>query len=70
MADDHVYKIIQIAGTSTQSIDHAIQRAVEKASKTLHNLRWFEVQEMRGHIDGNKVEHYQVVLKIGFTLEG
>ena len=68
MSDEHVYKIVQIAGSSSNSIEEAIQNAVGKASKTLNNLRWFEVQEMRGHIDDGTVAHYQVVLKVGFTL--
>ncbi|MDX1711533.1 MAG: dodecin [Rhodovibrionaceae bacterium] len=68
MSDEHVYKIVQIAGSSGNSIEEAIQNAVNKASKTLKHLRWFEVQEMRGHIENGNVAHYQVVLKVGFTL--
>ena len=68
--DDHIYKIIQLAGSSNDSIEGAIQNAIAKASKTLHHLRWFEVIETRGHIEDGKVSHYQVVLKVGFTLEG
>jgi len=67
--DDHVYKIIEIAGSSEKSIDDAIQSAVGRAGRTLKNLRWFEVIQTRGHIDEGKVQHYQVVLKIGFTLD-
>ena len=66
---DHVYKIIELAGTSESSIEDAIQGAVERASRTLKNLRWFEVIQARGHIDGGKVKHYQVILKVGFTLD-
>ncbi|XSG85394.1 MAG: dodecin [Methylohalobius sp. ZOD2] len=66
---EHVYKVIEIAGSSTQSIDDAIRSAVERASQTLHNLNWFEVVETRGHIQDGKVAHFQVVLKIGFRLE-
>ncbi|GAB4354725.1 MAG: dodecin family protein [Methylohalobius crimeensis] len=66
---EHVYKVIEIAGSSTQSIDDAIRGAVERASQTLHNLNWFEVVETRGHIQDGKVAHFQVVLKIGFRLE-
>jgi flavin-binding protein dodecin len=69
MMDEHVYKIIQLAGTSETSIEDAIQTAVSKASKSLHHLRWFEVLEMRGQIDNGRVAHYQVVLKVGFTIE-
>jgi flavin-binding protein dodecin len=67
--DDHIYRVIQIVGSSDKSIDDAIQRAIARASKTLRDLRWFEVVETRGHIDNGKVQHYQVTLKVGFTLD-
>ena len=67
--EDHVYRVIEIAGSSQKSIEDAIQTAVTRASRTLRNLRWFEVKDMRGHIEGGKIEHYQVTLKIGFTIE-
>ncbi|HSA81906.1 MAG TPA: dodecin [Geminicoccaceae bacterium] len=67
--DEHVYKIIQLAGSSEKSIEDAIQIAVARASKTLHGLRWFEVVETRGHIENDRVAHYQVVIKVGFTIE-
>ena len=66
---DHIYKIIQLAGSSTSSIEDAIQNAVSRASKNLKNLRWFEVLETRGQIQDGKVSHYQVTLKVGFTLD-
>lgn len=66
---DHVYKHIQLTGTSSSSVEDAIQNAVEKASKTIRNMRWFEVLDMRGHIDHGKVTQWQITLKIGFTLE-
>ena len=66
---DHVYKKIEIVGSSQKSIEDAIQNAVHKASESLHNLDWFEVVETRGHIQDGKVAHYQVVLKIGFRLD-
>jgi hypothetical protein len=66
--DDHVYKIINIVGSSEKSIEDAIQTAVGRAAQTLRNLRWFEVVETRGHIEEGKVHHYQVTLKIGFTI--
>ena len=66
---DHVYKHIELTGTSTVSIEDAVQKAVARASKTLHNLRWFQVTETRGHIENGKVSQWQVTLKIGFTLE-
>jgi hypothetical protein len=67
---DHVYKVIELVGSSTASIEDAIQAAVGRASQTLRNLRWFEVIETRGHIENGKVHHYQVTLKAGFTMEG
>jgi len=68
--DDHIYRVIQIVGSSEKSIDDAIHAAVTRASKTLRELRWFEVVETRGHIADGKVQHFQVTLKVGFTLEG
>lgn len=67
--EDHVYRIIEVAGSSETSIDDAIRNAVARASRTLHHLRWFEVLQTRGHVENDKVRHYQVVLKIGFTLD-
>jgi len=66
---DHVYKITELTGSSPKSIEDAVTQAVSRASKTLRNLRWFEVSEMRGHIENGKVAHWQVTVKIGFTLE-
>lgn len=66
---DHVYKKIELTGSSSVSIDEAIRNAVSKAGETLHNLRWFEVVETRGHIENGKVAHFQVTLKVGFTLD-
>lgn len=65
---DHVYKIIEIVGSSTKGIEDAIERAVARASETLDELRWFEVVNTRGHVENGKVAHYQVTLRIGFTL--
>lgn len=71
MADsDHVYKVTELVGSSAQSIEDAIQTALDRASTTLRNLRWFEVVETRGHIESGRVAHYQVRLKVGFTLDG
>lgn len=67
--DDHVYRVIQVVGSSQQSTDDAIRQAIARASKTLHDLRWFEVVETRGHIEDGKVHHFQVTLKIGFTMD-
>lgn len=66
---DHVYKLIQLTGTSSTSVEDAVQNAVARASKTVRNMRWFEVLETRGTIEGGKVGQWQVTLKIGFTLE-
>jgi flavin-binding protein dodecin len=67
--DDHVYKIIELAGSSKDSIEGAIQNAVAKAADSLHHLRWFQVTETRGQIESGKVAHYQVIIKVGFTIE-
>jgi len=67
---DHVYKVIELVGTSAKSIEDAIQTAIGRATKTLKHLRWFEVVQTRGHIENGKIGHYQVTLKVGFTLEG
>jgi dodecin len=67
--DDHVYKLIELAGSSATSIEDAIQNAITRAGQSLHGLRWFEVIETRGHIDNGRVAHYQVVIKVGFTVE-
>ena len=67
--DDHIYRVIQLVGSSDESIEDAIRLAIARASKTLRNLRWFEVVETRGNIEGGKLS-YQVTLKVGFTMEG
>jgi dodecin len=67
--EDHVYKVIQLAGSSEKSIEDAVSVAVQRAAKTLKNLRWFEVIETRGHIEGAKIKHWQVLVKVGFTLD-
>jgi flavin-binding protein dodecin len=67
--DDHIYKIIELTGSSADSIEAAIQNAIGKASRSLHNLRWFQVMETRGNIENNRVAHYQVTLKVGFTVD-
>ena len=66
---DAVYKVTEIVGTSPDSIDRAVNTAIERATKTLRNLDWFEIKEVRGHIADGKVGHYQVVLKLGFRME-
>jgi flavin-binding protein dodecin len=67
--NDHVYKHIEITGTSTQSIEDAVGNAVARANDTVDNMRWLQVVETRGHIDKGKVTHWQVTIKIGFTLK-
>ena len=66
---DHVYKTIELVGSSTRGVEDAVQKAIAKAAETVRNLRWFEVLDTRGHIEGGRVAHWQVTLKLGFTLE-
>jgi dodecin len=66
---EHVYKSIELTGSSKSGIDKAIQNAITRASKTVRNMRWFEVLGTRGYIEKGKVAYYQVTMKIGFTLE-
>ena len=66
---DNIYSISEIVGTSTSSIDDAVRGAVERAAKTLHNLDWFEITGIRGHIEDNELAHFQVTLKVGFRLD-
>ena len=67
--NDHVYKTIEITGSSTGGPDDAIRVAIEKASATIKNLRWFKVIETRGNIEAGKVAYWQVTIHVGFTLE-
>jgi flavin-binding protein dodecin len=66
---DHVYKQIELTGSSTTSIEDAVKTAIEKASKTLRNLHWFEIIETRGQIEDNKVAYWQVTIKAGLRIE-
>jgi dodecin len=66
---DHVYKILELVGSSEKGIDDAIQNAISRASKTIRGMKWFEVVQTRGHIEKGAVGHYQVTLRVGFTLE-
>jgi hypothetical protein len=66
---DHVYKTIELVGSSTKGMEDAVQKAIAKASETVRNLRWFQVLDTRGQVEGGRVAHWQVTLKIGFTLE-
>jgi len=66
---DHVYKVVELVGSSEESISKAIDRAIAKAALTVRHLGWFEVVQVRGHIEDGKVSHYQVTIKAGFRLE-
>lgn len=66
---NHVYKLLELTGSSTTTIEDAVQNAIGKAAKTVHNMQWFQVTETRGHIKDGKVAYWQVTLKIGFTLD-
>ena len=66
----HVYKSLGLTGSSPKGIEDAVSRAVAKAAKTVHDIKWFEVTDIRGQIDKDKVAHWQVTMKLGFTLEG
>ena len=66
---DHVYKLIELTGTSTTSMEDAINNAIRRASASIRKLRWFQVTEIRGDIDKQKVAHWQITLKAGFTVE-
>jgi flavin-binding protein dodecin len=68
-ATDHIYRVIELVGSSEESIEDAVDAAVARAHRTLRNLRWFEIIRTSGHIDGGKVRHFQVTLKVGFTME-
>ena len=65
----HVYKQIELTGSSTSSIEEAVQTAIARASKTIRNMHWFQIVETRGHSEGAKIAHWQVTLKVGYTLE-
>lgn len=67
---EHVYKVIEIVGSSTSSSDDAIRNAIARANTTLQNLDWFQVVETRGHLVDGTIGHFQVTLKVGFRLEG
>lgn len=66
---NHVYKLLELTGSSTQSSDDAIRRAIAKAHETVRNIQWFQVTETRGHVVEGQVAHWQVTLKVGFTLD-
>jgi hypothetical protein len=66
---NHVYKFIELTGSSATSMEDAIRNAVAKAGESVHNMRWLQVTDTRGHIEGNQVAHWQVTIKIGFTVD-
>ena len=66
---DHVYKKVELVGSSKTSVNDAIETAISRAAKTMRNLEWFEVDQIRGHIEHGEVAHYQVVLKVGFRID-
>lgn len=70
MSNHHTYKKLEVIGSSTTSIEDAINNALAECNKTVKNMEWFEVQETRGHIENGQVAHYQVVIKVGFRIEG
>jgi flavin-binding protein dodecin len=65
---DHVYRVTEIVGTSTESLESAIRTGVDKAAETIRGLDWFEVTEMRGHLEDGRIAHYQVTMKLGFRV--
>ena len=67
---DHIYKKIELVGSSPKGIEEAVKNALSRAKKTVRNMRWFEVIETRGYLEEGKILHWQVTLKVGFTLEG
>jgi hypothetical protein len=67
---DHIYKTIELTGSSTESIEAAVQNALARASKTIRDLRWFQVLETRGNVEQGRVAHWQVTMKVGFTVDG
>ncbi|HVM19054.1 MAG TPA: dodecin [Egibacteraceae bacterium] len=69
MTDDRTYKLTEVVGTSSEGVDAAIRNGIRKANETLRNLDWFEVVEIRGHLDDGDVAHFQVAMKIGFRLD-
>ncbi len=66
---DHVYRLSEIVGSSTTSVDDAIRTAIAKAARTVRNIEWFETTEIRGHVEDGQVAHFQVTMKIGFRVE-
>ena len=70
MTSSNVYKVVELVGSSPESIDGAVRNAIERANSTIRHIGWFEVLETRGHVENGRIAHYQVTLKVGFTLDG
>jgi len=66
---DHIYKKIELVGSSPKGIEEAVKKALARAKKTVRNMRWFEIAETRGYLEDGKIAHWQVTLKVGLTLE-
>jgi flavin-binding protein dodecin len=69
LMSDHIYKKIELVGSSSNGIEDAVNNAITRAGKTIRNMKWFEVGEVRGHLENNKVAYWQVTVKVGFTLD-
>jgi hypothetical protein len=69
LMDEHIYKQVELTGSSKTSVEDAVQNAITKAGKTLHNVHWFQVVETRGYIENNKIDYWQVTIKLGFRLD-
>lgn len=67
--DDHIYKQVELTGSSHTSMEEAVQNAIAKAGRTLHNIHWFQVVDTRGYVANNKVDYWQVTIKLGFRLD-
>ena len=67
---DHIYKKIELVGSSPNGIEEAVKNALDRAKKTVRNMRWFEIAETRGYLEDGAIAHWQVTLKVGFTLDG
>lgn len=67
--NDHVYKSVELTGSSMTSSDDAVRSAIERASVSMRNIRWFQVLETRGHVENGRIAHWQVTLKVGFTID-
>jgi flavin-binding protein dodecin len=66
---EHIYKKIELVGSSPKGFEEAVKNAISRAKKTVRNMRWFEITETRGHIENGKIDHWQVTMKVGFTLD-